>query len=176
MRPKYLFLMIVAGLAVICTPKIPSANGRSPGVRSDDVSVDALCKDRSGKKNSLSHVEIKYVDSQKRALETRDGEAIIKFPLAKIKRVSFINSTVNNDGYTKAEIIFSDDSKGIYEVKVKEKGKPLKVVGRAKGGIIEIELLKCKYVEFSTKAQDSIESKTPHPIEKEKTEVKKRIS
>jgi len=166
MRKKYLFLIIVAGLAVICTPKIPSANGRSPGVRSDDVAVDAVCKDKSGKKNSVSHVEIKYVDIQQKTLETRDGEAIIKLPLAKIKMVSFKSNTVNNDGYTKAEIIFSDGSKETYEIKVKEKGKPLKVVGRAKGGIIEIELLKCKYVEFSTKAQDSSESGTPYPVEK----------
>jgi hypothetical protein len=158
--------MIVAGIAVICTPKIPSANGRSPGVRSDDVAVDAVCKDKSGKINSLSSIEIKVVDSQQKTLETRNGEAIIKFPLAKMKMVSFQNNTVNNDGYTKAEIIFIDGSKETYEVKVKEKGKLLKVVGRVKGGIIEIELLKCKYVEFSTKAQDSSESGTPYPVEK----------
>jgi hypothetical protein len=147
-------LLVVLGLLAMCCPVTADANGRSIGVRATDVSVDAAFEDRSGAKHVWSRATIGFEDRSEASLHTRLGEATSKVPLAKLAQVVFIDTDATGDGYAKARMRFADGGEETLYVKVQERGKPVKLMGYARGGASEIALLRCKHITFSYSTEE----------------------
>jgi hypothetical protein len=144
------------------------ANGHKVAVRATDVAVDATFEDRSGIKHDWSRVKVGVLDNYRTTLDTRAGEATSKVPLAKISKVVLLDQTPNGDGYVKATISFTDGSEETSEVKVQDQGKPVQLVGYAKGASSDIDLVKCKYIQFLAKTGEPGETASPRPTTKKK--------
>lgn len=159
MPRSYSFWLIFSGLLIFGSFTFCFAGGERPAPPSPEaVRVDAKIEDLKGKKHEWSRVKITCESGAKGALQTRHGEASIALTLAKISKISFRSDTPDEDGYVEAEMKLVDGSTSICEVKVEEDDEPVKLKGLTLGGVAEIDLIKCKSIEFSCAATASGES------------------
>lgn len=150
MMTRWIYLKFsICTLLVFLVTAAAWANGRHPGVRASDVAVNALIEDRSGKTHKWSQAQIRSAKGVTRIIEYRLGETTGQIPLAKISKISFTNEEASQDGFASADIVLDDRSRASLDVRVKEDGVDIMLVGYSTLGEGKIVLLKCRHIEFS---------------------------
>ncbi len=146
------------------------ANGRSPGIRTEDLPIKATCIDITDFKHELSYVTIFYKEESNKFLIVRKGVAEGRIPLARIERLEFKRENITGD-FLKTDVLMRNGPTETHFIKVKEEGKDINLIGfEDRGGRIEIPLSKCKKIAFSILGSSSDTNGRPYSPEMEETE------
>jgi hypothetical protein len=136
-------------------------NGRQPPRSSDISPVKATCEERSGgNRHEIFRARITAGDGSAERLNVLIGNASEQIAIADIKTLTLPNARVDPDGFMKATLVRGDDTeKRSVMVEVRSGKANLRLAGfRNNGTSVNIDLSRCKTVEFSSGARSGGDS------------------
>jgi len=161
MRVAVQSIGLVLCIIAILTVETAYPNGRQPP-RSSDVSlVKATCEERSGGHiYEIIRARVTGGEGSDETLRVVIGSVGERMAIADIKTLTLPTAQVDQDGFIKATLLRSDgtEEKSVM-VQVRSGKAKLRLVGfRSNGASVNIDLARCKTVEFSSAAPSASDS------------------
>jgi len=168
MRIGTRLLFLLTGALVSGNIQIAYGNGRTTPPPSGASPIKAICSQRAGGQLQVFRVRLTNGDGSTETLNVTIGGVTEGMALRGIKRLRFLTSQINGDGFMKAAILRTDGTEETSAmVQVRSGGSKVRLTGfTSSGASVSIDLSSCTAVELSFAGGSATDSDY-RPVKKE---------